>query len=153
MGDFVLFSTYIVQLYAPLNFLGTYYRMIQQSFIDMENMLELMCEESEVKDAQGCADMCLVDGEIVFDDVSFHYVPEKPILKNISFTVAAGMYGQSVVLREGFRLNEGSQNSYTQSWTPFANYCSLLCSVWHGAHACTYVIIRSQNVNLLCNHL
>lgn len=41
VGDFVLFGTYIVQLYTPLNFFGTYYRMIQASFIDMENMFEL----------------------------------------------------------------------------------------------------------------
>lgn len=37
----MLFGTYIVQLYTPLNFFGTYYRMIQANFIDMENMFEL----------------------------------------------------------------------------------------------------------------
>lgn len=34
-GDYVLFSTYLLQLYAPLNFFGTIYRTMQQSFIDM----------------------------------------------------------------------------------------------------------------------
>ncbi|CAG5135636.1 unnamed protein product, partial [Candidula unifasciata] len=47
VGDYVLFGTYIAQLYGPLNWLGTYYRMIQQSFIDMENMFELLEEEVE----------------------------------------------------------------------------------------------------------
>lgn len=38
VGDAVLFVTLMTQLYAPLNFFGSYYRMIQQSTIDMENM-------------------------------------------------------------------------------------------------------------------
>lgn len=50
MGDFVLFATYIIQLYSPLNFFGTYYRLIQQSFIDMENMFDLLDVEQEVRD-------------------------------------------------------------------------------------------------------
>ena len=50
VGDFVLFATYIVQLYVPLNFFGTYYRMIQQAFIDMENVFDLMDVEQEVID-------------------------------------------------------------------------------------------------------
>jgi ATP-binding cassette subfamily B (MDR/TAP) protein 6 len=48
VGDYVLFSSYIMQLYQPLNWLGTYYRMIQQSFVDMENMFDLFDEEQEV---------------------------------------------------------------------------------------------------------
>ena len=50
VGDFVLFATYIIQLYSPLNFFGTYYRLIQQSFIDMENMFDLLDVEQEVQD-------------------------------------------------------------------------------------------------------
>ncbi len=50
VGDFVLFATYVVQLYVPLNFFGTYYRLIQQAFIDMENVFDLMDVEMEVND-------------------------------------------------------------------------------------------------------
>ena len=50
VGDYVLFASYIIQLYTPLNWFGTYYRMIQQNFIDMENMFDLMKEEEEIKD-------------------------------------------------------------------------------------------------------
>uniref|UniRef100_A0A3Q2WT68 ATP binding cassette subfamily B member 6 (LAN blood group) a n=1 Tax=Haplochromis burtoni TaxID=8153 RepID=A0A3Q2WT68_HAPBU len=48
VGDYVLFGTYIIQLYTPLNWFGTYYRMIQTSFIDMENMFQLFEEDQEV---------------------------------------------------------------------------------------------------------
>jgi len=34
-GDYVLFTTYLLQLFGPLNFFGTIYRTIQRSFIDM----------------------------------------------------------------------------------------------------------------------
>ena len=36
VGDVVLFLTLMAQLYGPLNFFGTYYRVIQQYMIDME---------------------------------------------------------------------------------------------------------------------
>lgn len=39
VGDTVLFLTLMAQLYGPLNFFGTYYRVIQQYMIDMENLL------------------------------------------------------------------------------------------------------------------
>uniref|UniRef100_A0A674MF60 ATP binding cassette subfamily B member 6 (LAN blood group) n=1 Tax=Takifugu rubripes TaxID=31033 RepID=A0A674MF60_TAKRU len=48
VGDYVLFGTYIIQLYTPLNWFGTYYRLIQSSFVDMENMLALFTEQREV---------------------------------------------------------------------------------------------------------
>ena len=50
VGDYVLFSSYIIQLYTPLNWFGTYYRMIQQAFIDAENMFDLLDEKQEVID-------------------------------------------------------------------------------------------------------
>ncbi|XP_071102435.1 ATP-binding cassette sub-family B member 6-like [Haliotis cracherodii] len=120
VGDYVLFGTYIAQLYAPLNWLGTYYRMIQQAFIDMENMFELLDEDCEVTDTPGAPDLVLKEGQIEFRDVSFHYDPAKQILKNISFTVPPGQTfalvghtgsGKSTVIRLLFRfydVNKGT---------------------------------------------
>ncbi|AWP13574.1 putative ATP-binding cassette sub-family B member 6 mitochondrial-like [Scophthalmus maximus] len=48
VGDYVLFGTYIIQLYTPLNWFGTYYRLIQSAFVDMENMLALLTEQKEL---------------------------------------------------------------------------------------------------------
>ena len=53
VGDFVLMGTYFMQLMSPLNWIGTLYRVIQESFINMENMFDLMNEEVEVKDLPG----------------------------------------------------------------------------------------------------
>ena len=64
--------------------------MIQQSFIDMENMLDLLKEKQEVTDNPGARDLVLGQGSVEFRNVSFSYRPEKLILKDVSFTVPAG---------------------------------------------------------------
>ena len=48
-------------------------RMIQQSFIDMENMFDLLNEEQEVSDAQGARQLLVSKGMIEFNNVHFHY--------------------------------------------------------------------------------
>ncbi|XP_066467709.1 ATP-binding cassette sub-family B member 6 [Tiliqua scincoides] len=95
VGDYVLFSTYIIQLYTPLNWFGTYYRLIQTSFIDMENMFELFHEEVEVKDAPGARDLHFITGHVEFENVHFGYVDGREILHDISFTA---MPGQTLAL-------------------------------------------------------
>ncbi|KAJ1939145.1 ATP-binding cassette-type vacuolar membrane transporter Hmt1, partial [Linderina macrospora] len=47
VGDFTMLLAYITQLYEPLNWFGTYYRVIQKNFIDMEKLLELFDEPIE----------------------------------------------------------------------------------------------------------
>ena len=49
VGDYVLFTSYLIQLYAPLNFFGSSYRFLQQAFIDMENMFELFDTDQEIQ--------------------------------------------------------------------------------------------------------
>ncbi|KAJ3165297.1 ATP-binding cassette sub- B member 6, mitochondrial, partial [Irineochytrium annulatum] len=87
VGDFVLFFTYALQLYGPLNFFGTYYRVIQQMFVDMENMFELMEQTPDIQDVPGAQILQLTDGSVKFENVSFGYTADQPILKNVSFTV------------------------------------------------------------------
>jgi len=113
IGDYVLFGTYIIQLYAPLNWFGTYFRMIQQNFIDMENMLDLLKEKQEIKDMPGARNLVVGQGSIEFRNVSFSYRPDKAILKDVSFTVPPGKTfaligpsgeGKSTIIRLIFRF-------------------------------------------------
>ncbi|XP_029376334.1 ATP-binding cassette sub-family B member 6 [Echeneis naucrates] len=114
VGDFVLFGTYIIQLYTPLNWFGTYYRMIQNSFIDMENMFKLFEEEEEVKDEVNAGSFHYTAGKVEFENVHFSYTNGKEILKDVSFTVLPGQTvalvswtlgaGKSTIIRLLFRF-------------------------------------------------
>ncbi|XP_013874023.1 ATP-binding cassette sub-family B member 6 [Austrofundulus limnaeus] len=113
VGDFVLFGTYIIQLYTPLNWFGTYYRMIQNSFIDMENMFQLFEEEEEVKDKVNAGNLLFRQGKIEFENVCFSYTNGKEILRDVSFTVLPGQTvalvgpsgsGKSTIIRLLFRF-------------------------------------------------
>ncbi|XP_071779898.2 ATP-binding cassette sub-family B member 6 [Centroberyx gerrardi] len=113
VGDFVLFGTYIIQLYTPLNWFGTYYRMIQNSFIDMESMFKLFEEEEEVKDELNAGNLVYRLGKVEFENVYFSYTNGKEILRDVSFTVLPGQTvalvgqsgsGKSTIIRLLFRF-------------------------------------------------
>jgi len=92
VGDFVLVNTYFMQLRQPLNWIGSLYRMIQESFINMENMFELLNEEVEVKDLPGSKPYKkgVKAPDIEFTNVTFSHNGSGPILQNISFTIPGG---------------------------------------------------------------
>jgi ATP-binding cassette subfamily B protein len=90
VGDLVLVSTLMLQLYAPLHFLGIIYREIRQAIADTERLVTLFEKEPEIIDAPAANQFEISGGEVRFEDVSFHYTEEREILKQISFTVPAG---------------------------------------------------------------
>ncbi|KAF5389422.1 hypothetical protein D9757_004356 [Collybiopsis confluens] len=84
---FVIFITYLAQLYGPLNQLGSVYRTVNQSLVDTEKLLKLLNEPTEVNDLPNAPDLIVEDGEIEFDNVSFSYDNRMPALKGVSFKV------------------------------------------------------------------
>ncbi len=90
IGDFVMINAVMIQLYMPLNFIGSSYREIKQGLIDVEGMFSILRENAEIKDRPGAAAFVPGQGHIVFDDVRFAYDEERPILRGLSFTVPAG---------------------------------------------------------------
>ncbi|MEE8629039.1 MULTISPECIES: ABCB family ABC transporter ATP-binding protein/permease [Methylobacterium] len=90
IGSFVLVNTMLVQLSMPLNFMGMIYREIKQALIDIDDMFKILHRNPEIADRPGAQPLAVSDAVVRFEDVHFAYVPERPILRGISFTVPAG---------------------------------------------------------------
>lgn len=95
VGRFVLVNTYLLQLYAPLNFLGSIYSSIRNALVDLEHMFGLLEETVEVADpahplpiAARLHDAAPVS--VAFRDVHFGYRPDREILHGVSFSAAPG---------------------------------------------------------------
>jgi ATP-binding cassette subfamily B protein len=90
VGDFVMINAMMIQLYQPLNFMGMVYREIKQAVIDIETMFAILARKPEIEDKPGALPLVVKRGAIRFENVSFAYEPARPILKGLSFDVAAG---------------------------------------------------------------
>jgi ABC-type transport system involved in Fe-S cluster assembly fused permease/ATPase subunit len=90
LGDFVLLNTFLMQVYRPLNFIGFVYRELRQGLTDIEEMFKLLDQDPEIEDRPGAKPLEITGPVIRFDNVTFHYDPDRPILKGVSFEVPAG---------------------------------------------------------------
>jgi len=89
IGGFVVINAYMLQLYQPLNWLGSVYREIRQALTDMENMFSLLEVAPTTNDDLDDIPQSN-DAEIRFENISFDYDIRRTIIKNISFTVPNG---------------------------------------------------------------
>ena len=90
LGDLVLVNAFLLQLFIPLNFLGIVYSQLKHSLADMHLMFDVLDKQPEIVDRPGAGPMDAGTAEIRFEHVSFAYDRERPILHDISFTIAPG---------------------------------------------------------------
>ena len=117
VGNFVSLLTYFAQLQGPLNFFGTFYRLIQSAMINSERMLELFKEKPTVVDSPTAEPKNYCEGDIRFQDVCFAYDERKPALSGLDIHCPPGTTtalvgesggGKSTVFRLLFRFYDAT---------------------------------------------
>ncbi|MGI9292658.1 MAG: ABCB family ABC transporter ATP-binding protein/permease [Pseudomonadales bacterium] len=91
LGDFVMLNAFLIQLSVPLSFLGTVVREVNHSLTDTDRMFSLLENRTDVTDSPQARTLhTQTPPTIAFENVSFSYRSDRPILKNVSFDIPAG---------------------------------------------------------------
>lgn len=90
VGIIAAFVTYTRQFFRPLNQLSNLLNTFQSAIAGAERVFEILDEPSEVADKPQAIDCHSLKGDVAFQQVSFSYLPNQPILKNITFQAKAG---------------------------------------------------------------
>ncbi|MCL2703127.1 MAG: ABC transporter ATP-binding protein/permease [Defluviitaleaceae bacterium] len=90
LQDITAFLFYLALFYAPITSLANLVESAQSAIAGTERVLEVLDYEAEIADKPGAADLPAVKGHIVFDNVSFNYIDDVPVLENISFEAKPG---------------------------------------------------------------
>ncbi|MDE0762557.1 MAG: ABC transporter ATP-binding protein/permease [Porticoccaceae bacterium] len=118
IGDFVLINAFMLQLFLPLNFLGFVYREIRGSTANIENMFALMSLSSKIHQTDDAPLLNITQGAISFNQVSFAFSPDRPILKSLDLCVEPGTQvaivgasgaGKSTLTKLLFRFYDADQ--------------------------------------------
>ncbi|MBI4499368.1 MAG: ABC transporter ATP-binding protein [Chloroflexi bacterium] len=89
-GDLLVFAAYIKDFYSPLRTLSKLTTKLSKAQVRLERVAELFREQPGVQEHPKARRAPRFQGRITFEDVSFSYDPERPILQRISFTIPPG---------------------------------------------------------------
>jgi ATP-binding cassette subfamily B protein len=90
VGSFVSFNLYLALLVMPLRSLGMWVGQAQRATASGERIFQVLDEPEEVADAPGARDLPPGDGAIRFENVSFSYLPGRPVLEQLDLDLEAG---------------------------------------------------------------
>ncbi|HEY3577981.1 MAG TPA: ABC transporter ATP-binding protein [Gaiellaceae bacterium] len=90
VGSFVSFNLYLALLVMPLRSLGMWIGQAQRATASGERIFQVLDEPEEVADKPAAVELPAGDGEILFEDVSFSYLPGRPVLEHVELALEAG---------------------------------------------------------------
>jgi ATP-binding cassette subfamily B protein len=90
LGVLAAFFGYARIIYEPIMDITRFYALAQNSLSAGERIFSLIREPVTIYDREGVTHFDEIKGKVEFDDVRFHYVADKPILKGLNLTIRAG---------------------------------------------------------------
>ncbi len=88
-GLLVAFILYLNQIFRPLRVIADKFNVIQMGMVSSERVFKVL-DNTDVMADMGTYEPATIEGKVEFRDVSFAYIEDNYVLKNISFTVNAG---------------------------------------------------------------
>ena len=90
VGVMVAFILFVQRFFDPIRSLTMHYNVLQRAMASGERIFEVIDVPVDIKDKPDAIELDEIDGSIKFEDVTFGYLPDQPILKNIDFEVKPG---------------------------------------------------------------
>ncbi|MCL1858298.1 MAG: ABC transporter ATP-binding protein/permease [Oscillospiraceae bacterium] len=91
-GELLTYMNFIMMIFGPLQFFATLTDQITEMTNSAQRMFEVLDTPRDIVDTENPVKLENLKGEIEFDDVCFHYVANRPILRNMSFNIKQGDY-------------------------------------------------------------
>jgi ABC-type multidrug transport system fused ATPase/permease subunit len=90
VGDIILFARYMMRLTFPLRDLSTTLGTWIAAYAGLERVLEMTDAPRNVEDLPDAKDIKIEKGKLELENVTFGYAKDRPVLKNVTFTVQPG---------------------------------------------------------------
>jgi ATP-binding cassette subfamily B protein/subfamily B ATP-binding cassette protein MsbA len=90
VGEIIIFTTYLASLYGPINSICQTWGLIQGAKVGVDRVFEILEIEKEIKEGSQVFPKSGARGEVILENISFQYVAEQPVLKNIELRVKPG---------------------------------------------------------------
>ena len=90
VGVLTAFLIYVQQFFRPIQLASQVYTQAQAALAGGERIYNILDEEPEPSDPPGTPKLDSVEGRIEFDNVSFAYEPDRPVLQKIEFRIKPG---------------------------------------------------------------
>ncbi len=87
IGTLFIFMSYITRFFMPIQELSNIWTSIQSAFAAAERVFNIIDTPIDVKDSSDSGPIGLIEGEIVYDHMSFGYQNDRPVLRDISLTI------------------------------------------------------------------
>lgn len=90
VGVMVAFVLFVQRFFDPIRALTMHYNVLQRAMASGERIFEVIDVPVDIQDKPNAVELEDIDGSIEFENVTFGYLPDLPILKDINFKVNPG---------------------------------------------------------------